>query len=569
VAREATVAMLDFKGFHVIRVLALAGCLCCLGVHIHAGETSLDTEFQQVADSRTVGEQYVSLRDKLMKNDNARLAEFLEGMSRNGKTETDRVLARILLLRARHASTFARAHARLAQSVSTILELGKKLAQRGMAHSSSGITSDPMEKLIKCMRREEAAELRNLLLERAELAIKAGHHPSGAGRPGFLPPEETPDSFRRWTVAFCDARWWDNSMPNLGPAMLEIALKGWPDEEAAAALSQAGWGRDFYRYMAVHVLGELRHKPAVGVLLDLVKNRREDKYLRAHAVRALCKIADPATLQLLIEMRFDEKLAIPREALRECDLRRFPPRAIVKTYLGILADSKDVATRKAAAQALSGWAPKDRASVPSVTKALKQIISGKEDASLRHVARRALEHMQVTGKDYEVWLDKYVLHCELEFDDVLDIDDEEVVYAAAEGKAKAADLARVQEKYIKIVGQVAAQYTGGNAFATKKLHNDGWPGTVKNGEARAFCMALAALKTGTPEEKTIKVLGLTKEEQDWPLEETRLGKKVRRLPVSRVYDNEVEGPFGTRTKMLQAVLVFVDGKLKLVQAPSP
>jgi len=203
--------------------------------------------------------------------------------------------------------------------------------------------------------------------------------------------------------------------------------------------------------------------------------------------------------------------------------------------------------------------------LPQVKKALNDIVQGDEDASLRYMARESLAGLALRGKANETKESAKlkILAGDFDFTDVIDL---EVLQKCWKGEAKPEEVKRLQEKYIKFVDEAATRYTGGNAIATKRLHNKGWPGTLKDKEAKAFYSALAGLKPGVSRREALKILKLP---QDEPPEEhivNSLGARVYRLAVDKEFEEEVEGPFGFVEKEHTVVLIFVNDKLRLVQA---
>jgi len=371
----------------------------------------------------------------------------------------------------------------------------------------------------------------------------------------LAPTEALLELSRRWE----EARTWDQDTPALGPCLIEITLKGWPDEAAAAALRKKRWG-DFHRYMAVHLLGELRFNEATDYLLEVLKDGRADRCLRAHAARALSKVADRRQLNYFIDRACLEDL--PQVIYEEIQLKNFESRDVVRVITERLPRVERPEVRRNMIGCMITHAGRNRRAIPATLRSLEKILASEKDASVRLLARKARDKFTNVGPET-----RSLENTTLEFDDCLPPDDWEVMYAASRGKAAPAALAAAQKRYLRIVDKIAAQYTGGNAFATRKLHNEGWPGSVTDAKARAFFQAAAGLAVGISEAEALRALGTTEEEIDRGDPDVSLGKRIARRCIRRSFDGDVEGPYGRRRSWNEVLLVFVDGKLRLVHAP--
>jgi len=352
---------------------------------------------------------------------------------------------------------------------------------------------------------------------------------------------------------------WDKEMLFLGPCMLEVALKGWPDEEAVAELKKKGWG-DFYRYMAVHILGELRFKEAADYLALVFGDEKEDRYLRAHAARALSKIADSKHLALLAEHLFLKDL--PQEAQREVKFDAFDAGQVVRVLKELLPRATD---RERRCRIISALAERTRRGDPltmmQARDVLQSALAVEKDPQVRLTIKNYLESLsdatQPSAPRYE--------RTDLAFDDCTPADDWDVMRDAAEGKAEAAALQEARKRYLSAVDSVARKYTNANVFATKELHSDGWPGNVDDEEARAFFKTVASLKPGMS-----RIDVLAKLPADLWIEphdpDYTLGKEVVWHRVAKQFSKEVEGPFGLRRKDCEFILVFVNDKLRVIHA---
>ncbi|MCX7934783.1 MAG: hypothetical protein N3A66_05940, partial [Planctomycetota bacterium] len=376
--------------------------------------------------------------------------------------------------------------------------------------------------------------------------------------------------------------------PFIVSALLEIVIKGWPNESEAEELKKQGWGEDFFRNMAIHLLGELKHKPATPVLLSIVLDENELYYSRKHAMRALCKIAAPETLKPLFHFHCRELYladATPNEKRRQLKLidefsfKNFSPEQALDVGLAALEEAKTSDEKRIIIW--HGIAPHCEVAnfAQKVEAPLKRLVAQNDDIRLRDAAASVLESIRLKRlpeEEQEKEADfRYLAKGRLEPDQVIDIDDEWVIEGARNGEAKPEDVNRVCKKYLDFIRQVAAQYDDANAFRTARLHSKGWPANVTNGNARAILQALQSLAIGTSFAEVVeklRKLDATYNKDCQEAEESqeefciRFGNVIY-LPYVTWFDEEFDAGFGTRGKQIEAIMVFENNRLILVHMP--
>jgi hypothetical protein len=370
---------------------------------------------------------------------------------------------------------------------------------------------------------------------------------------------------------------WDITTPCLGPAMCEIAVKGWHNKKDVENLKQKGYGEDFYRYMAIHLLGELKYKKAAGYLLEILKDNQQDEYLRAHAARALIKIDPGAYAEDFYQMEYVDKTST-KVIRREIKWDAFPEKAVLETVKKLLpgADSFDTETHL-----LMRLTDCFRKADGDVQKEIVSILKGllkDQDVRMRLMAQGYLKSFSIpeyTPENYKTKEErlKYVheryrrnaKYQPLDFHYVYYGERKLNLFKLKQGRLSKEEAEDMRTFYLEVVEYVSGQYTQGNVFATKELHNNEWPVSVQDLQARAFFQKMCRLKRGMTEQEVRKITG------------PELKEFVRRdLPESNIvyveyhkdFKQAVEGNFGRKVQKLSVEMVFKKGKLLVVHDPS-
>jgi len=533
---------------------------------VSPGDAELAAAFRRLADPALQGRAYVAERDRFLVR--KRVEIFLELVAAGGGEKEDTascILAAVLLSRLREKNSFTRTEEHFQEAVATIVGSREERGRKALGPSTVAgreLMPDPMYHFMFCKTATEIERFHASAMSAVDKAVRNGYSPSGRWEPGYLPPGETPDRYRQRVKRGLRAACWDNATPALGPCMLEITLKGWPDEAAVVTLKKKRWG-DFHRYMAVHLLGELRFNEAADYLFEVLKDGRADRYLRAHAARALSKIALPKHFLALVETSISNE--VPQEIYREVRFDHFEANEGVRISLSELERARSSGMKKALAALAAEFARRSPRKVGAVRENLRKLLGTERDARVRLAYRKIRDGLEGSASPAREM--RSFLNSTLEFENCLPPDDWEVMGAASEGKAAPDALAAAQKRYIVIVDKIAAQYTRGNTFATRGLHNEGWPGSVTDAKARAFFRAAAGLTVGISEAAALKALRATEEEIDRGYPDVSLGKRIARPCIRRSFASDVEGPYGIRRSWNKVLLVFVDGKLRLVHAP--
>ncbi|MHC5057491.1 MAG: HEAT repeat domain-containing protein [Planctomycetota bacterium] len=511
--------------------------------------------FERLLESSLAGKAYVRERDTFLSRDG--VPDFLRVIASRPSNAAGKVLAKALIARLESAKAFNDVHEQLGRFVKWRME-----PRRPTRRKRPPIAMDST--IMVVMDRQAAmARYTDISPESVELA-----------------PGVTWDEALESTRRAADARFWSADMPALGPCMLEIALKGWPDEAITSELRRLRIG-DLHRYMAVHVLGELRFAEATDWLVDILGRDSEDPYLRAHAARALSKIADAKSLPALARVAFLTKTeTIVRKEIRFGSGRelRFNPRVpdyvlgsfrfrpfdavdVTRALSKLLLESEDRDVKMALVSALQSQGNRSRDAGALAREALR-VMAKDDDIQVRLAARRGLERLSgAAGSRASRVKDTW-----LEYDSCLPATEWRLLREAAEGDADPARLAAGRRRSVAIIDKVAGGYTHANAFATADLQIDGWPSKVGNAAARDFFEAARGLKKGMPKAEVLDVLGaelmVRPHDTDYSL-----GGEVEYLRARRRFDEKVEGLFGLKRAFVEFALVFVEDELWIVHAP--
>lgn len=528
--------------------------LCLVRAGLAQETVGLDEAFRRLVDETLKGAEYVTERARFLHREG--VVGFLQRAVQDGGDAHARALTMVLRRRGAEREVFLALQSRFGSSITTIVQAREERRPRTVHGRES--RPDPMFRLMLCLSRERIESIRARALRAAQKAVAAGHSPSGYWAHGYLPPGETAESYLQKVRRGVDATYWDRETPALGFAMLETALKGWPDEEAVAELKRKGWG-DFYRYMAVHLLGELRFGEAVDWMVQVLGGDGEDVYLRAHAARALSKIADPTVLSALARSAFGTKVS--DVVRREVRFDSFDALDVTRVLLKLLLESDGRDTKITLVNALQSQGRRAPDANAMAQKALR-VMAKDDDIQVRLAARRGLERLSgAVGSRASRVKDTW-----LEYDSCLPATDWKLLREAADGNADPARLADARRRYVAIIDEIAAGYTHGNVFATRDLHSKGWPSVVGNGDPRAFFESASRLRQGMSKAQVLAALsaGLQVQPHDT---DYSLGESVEYLRARRRFNEEVEVSFGLKRPYVEFALVFIEGKLRILHSP--
>lgn len=544
------------------------------GIAASDKESSLKERLVELTKDNCRGSRYAKIRQDMLLNFQAEeIRALLKKLDVSPNDATRRILLGILAERIEATEAFEKVLEKLRACVFAELDSRKKATMAGyITRSIRHLMPDPMWKGLKCLPEIEAKKR----IAETESLLKREMQPG----PGL-----TQEQAIQMYMEELRQRIWYREMPSLGPALLEIAIKRWPNDAEAEELSKQGWGEDFFRNMAIHLLGELQYTPAAPALLAIVQDEKELYYSRSHAMRALCKIAAPETLKPLFLFRCRELCryeATPEEQrhnlklVDEFSFENFSAEQALDICLEALQDAKSAEEKRVIINWGISYCDKAPDFARKVHEPLNRIAAEGEDVRLRRAAANVLEGIrlkQLPEHEREENLEfKWLVEGRLEPDQVIGIDDEEVLEDAFRNKADPREVKRICKKYLDTIRRVAAEYDNANAFATVRLHNKGWPDNVANVAARE---TLKLLRSFTPGMDSATVLGqlcqidpaFEKDYQEAPEGAIMRFGNISYLWYLRTFDEEVDTGFGIKRKDIDAVMVFENDKLIIVHMP--
>jgi len=369
-----------------------------------------------------------------------------------------------------------------------------------------------------------------------------------------------------------DASTWDAAMPALGPALLEVLCKGWLYDGPGATERTAGTAPDLHRCAAVQLLHKLGYDPAADLLLGTLMDDDAEECLRAHCASALCRIGLPRTLDPLLRLGCSGRL--PDLVRRQLGVtqhnfvkrwhtergRYFDRRRAVRILARMLTEEQDVETRRRAVWRLGafyGKCPTDARYY--VRTQLKRSYSREKDAEVKSSIRDELRSARYWGRRSDREGPN-----RLEFDECIPAKYWPVLEAAAVGEANPKTLRKLRARYLKAVDGLAGSYSGSNAFATTSLHEDGWLDGIELEEPKTFYRAAAMLRPGMTRDEVIEKLGVRPGEILLRDTDLSLGPGIERLHIERYFMKEFRGPFKSRGGHAEVVVIFVDGRVRIV-----
>jgi len=543
------------KKAQIIKYLIVATFVVFSSVVYGRDNQQLSNLFKEILKPSVKYSDYIRKRNHLLALEGAEV--FLKEKKQDVKSG---VLAHALLSRVQNKAQCDKVRVKLADSLDPFIRPVKRNVKYA-PHVRPDPTRKPMFPSFKC--RENVKEY---LLKEEEHWKKHGSPFEGWHTMDIKGPtrEEYIEAERR--------RLWDINTPCLGPAMCEIAVKGWHNKENVEKLKEKGYGEDYYRYMAVHLLGELKYKKTADYLLEILKDSKQDEYLRAHAARALIKIDAFGYVEDFYQLTYVDQ-ASSTVINREITWDRFPPPKVVRTVKKLLPQVDSFKKKRLLILRLKNVFRDDaelQQEVMSILKDLRQ----DPDVRIRLTVKNIMQSLSVlpyTPENYKTkeerlkymdTLNRMRAHSKsLIFDNVFFSDRNMKLFNLRRGETNKEDSEELKSFYLGIIDHIAKGYTEANVFSTKELHNYEWPENVKDDDARSFFQNVRKLKKGMSEAEVKKIVGSTVKEF---IRRTIPGTGVLYVEYKKIFDSEVECNFGLKVDHISFEIVFNDDKLRIV-----
>jgi len=520
----------------------------------------ISSRFAEILKPSVKYSEYIIKRDQFLALEGAE--EFIKQKSEQKKDVTGRMLAYALLSMIRNKEQHEKLRVKISDNIEFLTQ--KRDSSRLMWHVRPDPTRKPMFPLFAIRK-----DAKNYIKNKQKHWEKYGSpferwHTSSIKGPSL---EKYIEGLQRSL--------WDPQTPCLTPIMCEIAIKGWHNTEETEALRQKGYGEDYYRYMAIHLLGELKYKNAAGYLLEILKDNKQDEYLRAHAARALIKIDASKYTEDFYQLVYIDRTST-KVIIREIQWDKFPKEAVVEVVTKLLPRADTFLTKNRLLIRLTDCFRKADADIQkNILSFLKDL---RKDPDVR---------MRLRAKDILNWLSppprkpedektkkarlKYTDTLErirrkqnpLDFSNVFHGEQEYKLFLLMRGEIDREDAEELTSFYLGFVDYFAGVhgYTDANVFATKELHNYEWPANVIDYYARDFFMNMVKLKKGMKKEEIIEAAGPKLKEV---ARKKIPGTSLEYVKYKREFSSKVECNYGVKADTITIEMVFYKGKLRIV-----